>query len=281
VSARRGVFRAGREIAPGYTVLGLLNRGRTLDVFDAWSEERGTRCIAKTLRVRARGDASARRRLLREGRLLCRLTHPHIVRGYEVFDGDPPVVVMETLAGETLAHLIARRRRPLAASDLAHLGLQLAAAVGYLHLNGVLHLDLKPANVVVEAGRAKVIDLSVARPPGRGRPGIGTWCYSAPEQAAGGPLTPAADVWGIAITLYEAATGEHVFAEDDPREYPQLDGRIPPLGTSRRLPRALAEALNASLDPDADRRPSLRELVAAFANVAPDGAPPARRGRRG
>ncbi len=110
MSARRRTFRVGSQIAPGYRVLGLLSRGRTLDVFDVWSDERSTRCIVKTLRPRSRDDPGARRRLLREGRLLCRLTHPHIVRGYEVVDGDPPLVVMETLGGETLAHLIARRR---------------------------------------------------------------------------------------------------------------------------------------------------------------------------
>ena len=73
---------------------------------------------------------------------------------------------METLDGETLAHLVDRRPAALAAEDVAWLGLHLASALRYLHGHGLLHLDVKAANVVADAGRAKLIDLSLARPPG-------------------------------------------------------------------------------------------------------------------
>src|SRR3982751_1577681 len=73
---------------------------------------------------------------------------------------------------------------------------------------GVLHLDIRPANVMAEAGIAKLIDLSLAGVPGPARPGRGTRHYMAPEQALGGTLSAATDVWGIGATLYEAATGE-------------------------------------------------------------------------
>ncbi|HSJ18778.1 MAG TPA: protein kinase, partial [Solirubrobacterales bacterium] len=123
-----------------------------------------------------------------------------------------PLVVMETLGGETLAHML-ETDGPLDIKDAAQLGLQLGSAVRYLHANGVLHLDLKPSNVVAEAGRARLIDLSVARPPGSARAGIGTWCYMAPEQASGGSLGHAADVWGIGAVLFEAAVGEAPFED--------------------------------------------------------------------
>jgi serine/threonine protein kinase len=265
MSRPRVVLRRGSEIAPGYRIVARLSRARTLDVYDVWSEERGCRCVAKTLRPDRRDDRAARRRLLREGRLLRRLAHPHIVRAYEVVDGPVPVVVMETLGGETLQHLLARAKRRLAARDIRELGLQLCAAVGYLHRHGILHLDLKPSNIIVEAGRIKLIDLSVARPPGRARKPIGTWCYLAPEQAGGGPLTAAADVWGIGMVLYEAATGQPVFSDDDPRDYPQLEERIPPVGRTRRLPPRLAGAIDACLEPDSGARPALADLAGTLA----------------
>ena len=260
--------RAGREIAPGYEVLEHLHRSNVLDVYDAWSHERECRCVVKALRPDRRGDGAARRRLLAEGRLLERLCHPGIVRGYETLRAPHPLVVMETLSGETLAHLVERRRRPLAARELAFLGLQLIAAVGYLHRHGHLHLDLKPSNIVAEAGQAKLIDLSIARPPGRVRAGVGTWCYMAPEQARGGRVDPAADVWGLGVVLWEAACGDTPFG-DESVEYPQLQSRAPELRTRRRrLPPALASVIDRCLEPNPAHRPGLAEVRAALVAVA-------------
>jgi serine/threonine protein kinase len=243
--------------------------------------------VAKTLRPSTLGDRDALTRLRREGRLLRSLDHPHLVRAYETLPGPPPVVVLETLSGETLAHLIDRRRRRLTAAELAVLGLQLCSAVGYLHRSGWLHLDLKPANIVAEAGRAKILDLSVARRPGPGRAGVGTWCYLAPEQARGDELGEAADVWGIGVTLWEAATGRLPFGESDTEErraeYPQLHRAAEAVSRHRRLPAELARAIDLCLRPEPADRPSIARLWKRLADVpgAPDvrraGAPPRRR----
>jgi eukaryotic-like serine/threonine-protein kinase len=265
--SRRAPLRQSAAIAPGYEVLGHLHRSNVLDVYDAWSEERECRCIVKALRPDHLDDLGARRRLLAEGRLLESLVHPGIVRGYETLRSPQPLVVMETLTGETLSHLVDRRTRPLSARELAFLGLQLAAAVGYLHRRGYVHLDLKPSNIVVEAGRAKLINLSIARRPGRSRPGMGTWCYMAPEQARGGRVAATADVWGIGVVLWEAACGDTPFG-DESYEYPQLVYRAPALGSLRRLPRALTGAVDACLSPAVAARPTLAELRAALEPVA-------------
>jgi eukaryotic-like serine/threonine-protein kinase len=265
--SRHPVRRPGSEIASGYEVLEHLNRSRVLDVYDCWSTERECRCIVKALRPDRLGDPAARRRLLAEARLLTCLCHPGIVRGYEALRRPEPLLVMETLTGETLAHLIDRRRRPLSARELAFLGLQLASAVGYLHRQGYVHLDLKPSNIVAESGRAKLIDLSIARRPGRVRPGVGTWCYMAPEQARGGRVGEAADVWGVGVVLWEAACGDTPF-EDESVEYPQLEHRAPSLRSRRRLPAALADGVDRCLEPDARARPSLGQLRAALEPVA-------------
>jgi eukaryotic-like serine/threonine-protein kinase len=274
--------------AAGYELLDHLHRSRGFDVYDAWSSERCSRCVIKTVRPDRLDDRVLLRRLHREGHLLCRLTHPHILRGYEVLPG---AVVTETLRGETLSHLLQESRR-LTAAEAAVLGLQLCSAIGYLHEQRYLHLDLKPSNVVVDAGRAIVVDLSIARRPGRGSPGLGTWCYLAPEQATGRPLGPAADVWGIGGVLFEALVGRAPFldAEDDedssvttsgegPEIYPQLAARAPAIRSLRQVPASLASAVDACLEPDPARRCSVAELSAALQRVPGVGSPRAVRVR--
>jgi eukaryotic-like serine/threonine-protein kinase len=264
----------GAEIAPGYRIVGFLRRGRDLDVYDLWSESRGCRCIGKTVRPDRLESRGVRSRLLREGKLLLRLTHPHIVRAYEVQTSPTPLVILETLPGETLSHLIDRRQRRLSTQDFAHLGLHLCSAVGYLHRNKILHLDLKPSNIIATHGMAKVLDLSIARPPGRHRGGIGTTGYMAPEQLRGGELGPAADVWGIGVTLYEVMTGEsacEVGDETSTSEMRTVPCRPKPVRRVRRQPVTLASAIDDSLNFDPADRPSVDELTAHLATVIRDG----------
>jgi serine/threonine protein kinase len=255
----------GAELARGYRVLRHLARGKALDVYDVWSDDRYALCVAKAIRPDRLDDAGSRRRLRREGRLLLRLTHPHIVRAYELVERPHPVLALEALTGATLDYILDARARRLPAADIAYLGLQLASAIRYLHGFGVLHLDLKPANVISEAGIAKLIDLSVARPEGRAPPGVGTRQYLSPEQARGGVLGPPADVWGLGAVLYAAATGRRPFyGLDDKTKYPQLDVRAQPVTTCRRLPRRPALAIDSCLEPDPARRPGLAELSEAL-----------------
>ena len=276
----------GTEVAPGYRLIEHIARGRALDVHDAWSDLRGTRCIAKMLRPDRAGDASAARRLLAEGRLIRRLSHPHIVRGYEALTAPRPLVVMETLTGRTLAHLIDESPRRLPVTEIAHLGLHLGSAIRYLHGEGWLHLDLKPSNVVAEAGRAKLIDMSVARRPGRAPAGVGTWCYMAPEQVEGGALGPPADVWGLGVVLYEATTGQSAFdptssgptrdpssysssgSDTGKRPYRQIDGPPPPVRRLRRAPAPLVALIDACLRPDPTRRPTVEGVLRALEPLA-------------
>jgi serine/threonine protein kinase len=251
---------AGQPLAPGYEVIAHIRRGNHLDVYDTWSEERACRVIAKTPRPDRLEDKETVRRLFREGRLLKRFTHPHIVRAYEVLKEPQPAVILETLTGATLAYLIDTSPRRLALSDIVHLGIHLCSAVQYLHRHDILHLDLKPSNVVSERQLAKIIDLSIARSPGRGRKGAGTPQYMAPEQVLGGFLSPATDVWGIGAVLFEATTGEEPFNADEPG-YEQLERRISPIRSHRRVPAGFAKLVEACLEPDPAQRPTVQELM--------------------
>lgn len=258
-------FVAGERLAPGYEVIAHMSRGNHLDVYDAWSEERACRVIAKTPRPDHLEDRRTVRALMREGRLLKKFTHPHIVRAYEVSKEPHPVVILETLTGATLAYLIDTRPRRLAISEIVHLGLHLCSALHYIHRQGVLHLDLKPSNIISESWLAKIIDLSIARSPGQGEEGTGTDQYMAPEQVTGDHLSPATDVWGVGAVLWEAATGEEPFnAEDEDNEepgYEQLERRIDPIRSYRRVPAAFASLVESCLEPDPAGRPTIEELM--------------------
>ncbi|GDY28501.1 serine/threonine-protein kinase [Gandjariella thermophila] len=275
------------EIAPGYRVVAHLRRGADLDAYDAWSEQRYARCFVKTPRPDRVGVDEVCRRLLLEGRLLRELTHPHLVRGYDLVQpapGQPPVLVLEALTGTHLGALLRDRHRRLSTSDIAHLGRQLCSAIRYLHDHGYLHLDLKPSNIIAEAGRAKVIDLSLARPPGTCHPGVGTRAYLAPEQAEGDFLDTPADVWGIGLVLYEAATLTRPFAaprgagpewsySGDPTRYLQLCRVAPSVRALRRLPRPLAEAIDGCLQPKPADRPTVPELWQACTAITGEEGP--------
>jgi serine/threonine protein kinase len=264
-----GVLQPGAALAPGYRVLEHLRRGSCLDVYDVWSVERRARCVAKVLRPERATSGSDRRRLLREGRLLARLTHPHIVRIYAVLREPQPALILETLTGATLAHLIAQAPRGLGARNVAILGLQLCSAGAYLHERAILHLDLKPSNIVAEAGQAKVLDLDIARRPGRGR-GEGTRQYMAPEQARRGTLAAATDVWGIGMVLFEALAG-HLPFDVEQDACPQLTVRAARVRSLRpRVPAPLAEVIDAALEPAPADRPSVDELARTLGLLVDD-----------
>jgi eukaryotic-like serine/threonine-protein kinase len=273
----------GSELLPGYTVVGHLRRGEDFDVYEAWSVARYCGCFVKTPRPDRRQDAAVRRSLVKEGRLLLAASHPHLVRAYDLHAprGGVPALVLETLPGPSLKTVLEDYGR-LAPRMVGLLGRHLCSAARYLHDRGHLHLDVKPSNVVVSGGVARLIDLGLSRSPGPCRAGVGTARSMAPEQARGGRVSAATDAWGIGLVLYEAATGHRPFGDGgdtwtctcgDPQcdlrepRYLQLERRAPRVRARRRLPVGAAAAIDACLSPEPEDRPSLDALDEALSGL--------------
>jgi serine/threonine protein kinase len=120
----------------------------------------------------------------------------------------------------------------------------------------MLHLDLKPSNIIVEHGRTKLIDFSVSRRPGAGHRGAGTRQFMSPEQARGARVTEATDVWGIGAVLFSAAAGRPPFHAQRDGGHEQLSRRAEPLRRFRRLPAEFTDLVDACLEPEPRQRPT-------------------------
>jgi hypothetical protein len=250
-----------------YAVGELLGRGAAGAVFRARDVRLG-RTVAVKCAVSGAGPADVAA-MFDEARLLARISHPHVVAVYALHEeADPPCFVMEHVDGPPLDEALADA--PLA----QRLGVfrQVLAGVAELHRRGLVHRDLKPDNVRVDAGgTAKVLDMGIARPldaaglPQTPTPLAGTPAYLAPEVAGGAPPTPAADVFALGVMLFELLTGQRPFTgattadvlravRDDP----------PPLPRELRadLPGALQAVCLAAIEKDpADRYATARDML--------------------
>jgi serine/threonine protein kinase len=254
-------------------VLAHRRRGNDFDTYDCWSWTRNCSCYVKALRP-DRLESPVRRQLVREARLLLSFAHPNLIRAYEflqVAADEPPLLLLETIPGRTLDQRLRDAAR-LPLPDIVLLGRHLCSVVTYLHDHRYLHLDISPRTIVADADRIRLVDLSSARRPGRIIQGWGPTAQISPEQARGGRLTRAADVWGVGLVLYEAATGHRPFSP--PYRTPgrvrflQLTTAAPPVRSLRRLPAVVGTALDACLEALPTNRPTLAELDASLAIVA-------------
>ena len=240
------------------------------------SDERLRRHVA--IKVIPRGD-TADARVAREARVAARLNHPSVVALYELGEDEHNVyLVSELVEGKTLAELITDDA--LSDRDIARIGAALCDGLAHAHQRGVVHRDIKPQNVMVVAepaagmGFAKLADFGVAHLAGddlltHTGDVVGTLAYMAPEQAEGARVTWEADVYSLALSLYEAWTGVNPVRRRGPAATArQLGKRLPSLGRMRKdLPPELVTAIDLALDPRAERRPSPEELAEVFGLV--------------
>jgi eukaryotic-like serine/threonine-protein kinase len=140
------------------------------------------------------------------------------------------------------------------------LGVHMSSALGYLHDRGWCHLDVKPGNITVQGTQATLFDFGHAREPGDGHRGAGTREYMSPEQRLGSDAGAAADVFGLGATLWCCATGFAPFSRQRVPRDRVMALRADPVRQHRRLPRVLAELLDASMAPTIEDRPSIDEM---------------------
>ena len=203
-------------------------------VYRAW-DERLHRAVAVKVIDRP-GDAG---RVAREAQAAARLTHRNIATLYELaVDSERAYLVGELVEGRSLRALA--RRGELSDRSVAEIGAGAAAGLAHAHRKGVVHRDIKPDNILVPTagGGAKLVDFGIARVSGEASltatgAVLGTLAYMAPEQADGLRPGPAADVYSLALTLYECWSGEHPVALGGPAATARAIGEpIPPLEES-------------------------------------------------
>jgi serine/threonine-protein kinase len=201
----------------------MLGRGGMADVWLGIDERLGRPVAVKVLDRANQSDRSTAVRFNLEARTVARLAHPNIVAVYDVgTDNDAPYLVMELVEGPSVAQLL--QDGPLDIGTAIGIAGQICDALEAAHEAGVVHRDVKPANVLVTAaGRVKVCDFGIARPALAAQVGVtgaaiavGTSEYMAPEQVTGGPLDHRADLYGLGCLLYAMLTGHPPFSGDTP-----------------------------------------------------------------
>jgi len=259
---RSWAFTPGAEIVPGIYAWGLLGDGRQCETWLAWCTRRWSPVAIKLPRP-DHVNHRAREALAREAARVGSLAHPGIQRLLEArLESRVPHLVFEYLEGPTLADLL-DERGPLPPGDTVRLGLQIGSILHYLHGDGLVHLDVKPENVVVRDGRGLLLDFDLASPIGEvgvDRARRGSRPYMSPEQIRCEPAAPSMDLFALGATLYEVAVDVRAFeteaAEPGAGDYPQL--QAPPASLRSRnpaVPEDLARAIEALLAPDPRERP--------------------------
>jgi serine/threonine protein kinase len=177
--------------------------------------------VVKTLRLEYRGDPEMRARFRREARLLQFLSHPNVIRALAFSEErNAPWLVLERIRGRTLREEIAQGA-PFAPEEVMPLLQGIAAALDHLHARGLVHLDVRPENVIVTPdGDVKLIDFGVAQAAGAMQEladggGFDNVAYLAPEQVCGEPVSTATDVFALGCVVYELLSGRPPFASSE------------------------------------------------------------------
>jgi serine/threonine protein kinase/TolB-like protein len=267
----------GTVIAGKYRLLGEIGHGGMGVVHKAEDLKLRRLVALKFLPPHVVDSSELEERFLVEARAAAALSHPNICVVHEIGENEGrPYIAMEYVDGETLREKI--RRSPLPAEEALGIATQVAAGLGETHGKGILHRDIKSANIMVTGkGQAKVMDFGLAKLRGasvltRSHTTLGTVAYMSPEQARGEELDGRTDVWSLGVVLYEMLTGELPFRGDHEQTviHSILNSEPkPPSRVRAGLPSGVDGVLGRALAKDeAERYPTMEDLRADLEALA-------------
>jgi serine/threonine protein kinase len=261
-------MKIGARLGADLTVLGIVNDLGSEPVYLVWHHKSWCPMACKIFES---NDGAQR-----EAEILMAVAHPNIVRCFGVYGSK--CLLMEFLEGPTLSQLMDKRpKRRLSIGDAIRVAIHLGTALKHVHETGLLYLDLKPSNAVAVKGRPILCDFGIARWQNAPRAkGVrGTDPYIAPEECLLEEVTPAADVFGLGVTLYQLLTGALPFPDGREGEpYPQVAQAPAPLRRHRAaVPRALEGLVLDCLSRDPSARPQLAMLLPRLHSFIRSGPP--------
>lgn len=245
------------------------------EVWKAHDERLDRDVAVKLLDVSAALDPTIAERFRREAIATAQLNHPNIVSVFDAgTDGTHAYLVMTLLPGRTIAELV-RTGGPMPLGQALSLAIQVTSALREAHRHGLVHRDVKPANVMVNGSHATVVDFGIAQLTGLGaaltatHAVIGSAAYMSPEHATGKKVGPAADLYGVGCLLMTMLTGQPPFAGQHAVAVAAQQVSADPPALSERIatPRALDRLVSALLSKDPEARPDAESTLAQLRDV--------------
>jgi eukaryotic-like serine/threonine-protein kinase len=245
------------------------------EVWRARDERLGRDVALKLLDLSAAPDPTIAERFRREAIATAQLNHPNIVSVFDAgTDGTRAYLVMTLLPGRTIAELV-RTEGPMPLDRALSLVAQVTSALREAHRHGLVHRDVKPANVIVNGNQATVVDFGIAQLSGLGaaltatHAVIGSAAYMSPEHATGLRAGPASDLYGVGCLLMTMLTGQPPFTGENAVAVAaqQVSADPPALSQRIRTPRALDQLVSSLLAKDPAARPDAESALEQLSNV--------------